>query len=94
MGNPISSSTNSGCGVPPIWSGRVGVVSPVVRSLQDFADMPFQSLAFGLRKFGVQEHAFPADVSTNATGSDSEGNATVSKSLESGPEPPPRPNSV
>ena len=49
MGNSISSSTNSGCGVPPIWSGSVGVLSPFERSRHDFADIPFQSLAVGVR---------------------------------------------
>lgn len=37
IGNPSSSSTNSGYGTPPIWSGSVGVLSPLVRSRHDFA---------------------------------------------------------
>lgn len=94
IGNPISASTYSGCGVPPIWSGKVGVWSPVVRSRHDFALMPLKSRAFGDRIFGEQEQPVPSIVRANATRPDAEGCHRVVESLQFLAEAPPRPRGI
>ena len=55
---------------------------------------PFQSVAVGVGKFGEQEQSVPLVVSPKATGSQSEGQHSVTKRLQRGSHSPPRPGSI
>jgi hypothetical protein len=55
---------------------------------------PFQSVAVGVGKLGEQEQSVALVLSPNATGSESEGQHSVTKRLKGRSDSPPRPGSI